>query len=68
MLETTEGNCERSSFEVLKKIRTNNAHRFVLGHVNINSIRNKFNLFSSMIKNNIRILMVKQIKPDSSFP
>ena len=45
MLETTKGNREGSSFEILKKNRANDVH------INIKSNRNKFDLFSSMIKN-----------------
>ena len=47
MLETTKGNREGSSFEILKKNRANDVH------INIKSNRNKSDLFSSMIKNKI---------------
>ena len=47
MLETTEGNREGSSFEIVKKNRANDVH------INIKSNRNKFDLLSSMIKNKI---------------
>ena len=41
---------------------------FVIGHININSIRNKFEMLFSMVKDNIDILMVSETKLDSSFP
>ena len=43
-------------------------NRVVTGHVNIDSIRNKFDMLSSMVKDNIDILMVSETKLDSSFP
>ena len=36
--------------------------------MNINSVRNKFDLLSDIIKNNIDILMISETKLDSSFP
>ena len=41
---------------------------FVIGHININSIRNKFEMLFTMVKDNIDILMVSETKLDSSFP
>ena len=52
----------------MKKIRINNINRVVIGHININSIRNKFDMLSSMVKDSIDILMVSETKLDSSFP
>ena len=52
----------------MKKIRINNVNRVVTGRVNIDSIRNKFDMLSSMVKDNIDILTVAGIKLDSSFP
>ena len=52
----------------MKKIRINNVTRVVIGHININSIRNKFDMLSSMVKDSIDILMVSETKLDSSFP
>ena len=53
---------------MLKKIHIHNVNRVVVGHININSIRNKFDMLSSMVKDNIDILMVSETKLDSSFP
>ena len=66
--KTIESNCEDGPFEVLKKIQINNVNSVVIGHVNINSIRNKLDMLSSMIKYNIEILMVLETKLVSSFP
>ena len=53
--------------KILKKIQINNVNRVVIGHVNINSIRNKFDMLSSMVKDNIDIIIVLEIKLDFSF-
>ena len=58
--KTIESNCEEDRFEILKKIRINNVNRVVIGHINIISIRKKFDILSSMVKNNIDILMVSE--------
>ena len=39
-----------------------------MGHLNINSIRNKFKLFSSLIGGEIDILMISETKLDTTFP
>ena len=64
--KTIESNCEEGPFEILKKIRINNVNRVVIGHINIDSIGNKFDMLSSMVKDNIDILMVSETKLDSS--
>ena len=66
--KTIESNCEEGPFEILKKIRINNVNRVVIGHIDIKSIRNKFDKLSSIAKDNFDILMVSKTKLDSSFP
>ena len=45
-----------------------NFNRLVLAHININSIRNKFDTLVQQITNNIDILMISETKLDNSFP
>ena len=52
----------------MKKIRINNVNKVLIVRKNINSIRNKFDMLSTMLKDNIDILMVSKIKLDSCFP
>ena len=40
----------------------------MIGHININSIRNKFQIFSNSIKGNLDILMIPKAKSDLTFP
>ena len=40
----------------------------VVGHLNINSIRNKFDFLAQQVQGNIDILMISETKLDESFP
>ena len=52
----------------LSFIRKGNFNRLVIGHININSIRNKFENLVQQITNNVDILLISETKLDSSFP
>ena len=52
----------------LHKVRIENPSRIIFGQININSIRNKFDLLMNIIKNEINILMISESKIDNSFP
>ena len=51
----------------LKSISKENIDKSVFAHLNINSGRNKFELLSYMIKDNIGVLMILESKVDYSF-
>ena len=51
-----------------KTCKLNNVNRISIGHININSLRNKFDALTEIIKNNIDILMISETKIDDSFP
>ena len=59
---------ENTFSSVLKEIRLKNVDRLILAHLNINSIRNKFEALSSFVTDNIDILLISETKIDSSFP
>ena len=52
----------------LKSLRIRNFNKIVLGHLNIDSIRNKFDFLAHQVKGNIDILMISETKLDESFP
>ena len=54
--------------EELTNLRLKNPDGLICAHLNINSVRNKFELLSDMIKNNTDILMISETKFDLSFP
>ena len=39
-----------------------------MGHLNINSVRNKFDVLSLIVKNSVDILIISERKLDDSFP
>ena len=49
------------------RVRIENPSRIIFGQININSIRNKFDLLMNIIKNEIDILMISETKIDNSF-
>ena len=71
--ETNHGNneiCNESTYpaKILKMIRTKNVNRLIIGQVNINSIRNKFEALKSITTGNLDILVITETKLDESFP
>ena len=55
-------------FEVLKSIKLRNVNRLTIGHLNINSIRNKFQPLIKWVKGILDIFVITETKIDSSFP
>ena len=58
---STNGICE------LKQLKNQNPHRIIIGHLNLNSVRNKFESLVTFAGNNIDILMVSDTKLDDTF-
>ena len=52
----------------LQNKRIDNLNKLIFAHLNINSIRNKFDSLADVIKYNIDILMISETKVDDSFP
>ena len=52
----------------IHEIRIKNANRLIIGHLNINSLRNKFEMPEEIIKDKIDIYLSSETKLDSSFP
>ena len=45
-----------------------NSNRLLIAQLNVSSLRNKFTSLSTMIKNNVDILLISKTKTESSFP
>ena len=65
--------CQRHFQNPVKYLRKNFFaqvcyHRVIIGHININSIRNKFEPLVSFINNNVDILVISETKIDDTFP
>ena len=52
----------------VRDVRKRNLKRIILGHLNINSIRKKFDLLVDQIKGNVDIMVISETKLDESFP
>ena len=59
---------EISSRELLRKLKLTNRNRIVIGHLNINSIRNKFESIKNLIGDNVDIILFSEIKLNDTFP
>ena len=53
---------------VLRKLRVSYPNNVIIGHLNINSIRNKFEMLQFLLADYIDILMISESKLDSTFP
>ena len=43
-------------------------NKLIIAHLNINSLRNKFEFLEELIRGKVDILMISEIKIDESFP
>ena len=53
---------------VLKALRLKNVNKLIIAHLNINSLRDKFEFLIFQTKDNIDVLMISETKLDQSFP
>ena len=53
---------------ILKSICQKKKNKSVVAHININSLRNKFELLFHQVKGIIDVLMISETKIDDSFP
>ena len=53
---------------LLRNLKLNNANKIVIRHLNINSIRNKFDSFKYLIDENIGIILLSETKLNDTFP
>ena len=54
--------------EVLKDFRKSNVNKLVFVQLNINSLRNKFDMLNELIKGFVDVFMISETKLDDSFP
>ena len=52
----------------IKKLRLQNPTKVIMGHLNINSIPNKFDGIMDVVKGNLDIFLISETKIDDSFP
>ena len=52
----------------LKVMKENSPNKIIVGHLNINSLRNKFEALQYIINRNLDIILLSETKLDDSFP
>ena len=57
-----------SPYITLQNLRVKKMDRIILGHINLNSIRQKFHMMADLINGKVDILFVSESKIDSTFP
>ena len=57
-----------SPIKILQDLRLKNVDKIIIGHININSIRNKIHVLADMIKDRVDILLISETKLDNTFP
>ena len=53
---------------LLKNLRLKNSNKVIVGHININFLRNTFELLIEMVRDRVGLLMIFKTKLYSSFP
>ena len=64
----TPNNNSQDDILVLKNLRDSYPNDIIISHLNINSIRNKFEMLSLPAAQYVDILMISETKLDSTFP
>ena len=52
---------------VLHIVKNKNPNRLIIEQININSVRNKFEMLKELVKENIDVLLISETKIDKSF-
>ena len=60
--------CKRKLPKCLNSLCKDNLDKLIFAHLNINSVRNKFDYLFEQIRGNVDILLVLETKIDDSFP
>ena len=64
----TDNNPDHSTISDLRRLRLSNPNRIIIRHLNINSLRNKFNDLKFLVSQYIDILILSETKIDATFP
>ena len=64
---SSSNDCKESVRSILKSLRSNHPQKIIIGHININSIRYKFDILKPMLTEVFDILIISETKLDDSF-
>ena len=59
---------QENPIDSIRQLKLSNPHKIILGHLNINSLRNKFELIADVIQGTFDIFLLSETKIDESFP
>ena len=59
---------EMCASDIMREIRINNPRKITVGHLNINSIQNKFDGIMNMVEGNLDIFLISETQINNSFP
>lgn len=59
---------EATAYSALNNLRVKSINKILIGHININSIRNKFEPLVDLIKGKLDIILISETKIDDTFP
>ena len=65
--DTSTNDSENYSLH-LKQLKSKNVNRLIFAHININSIRNKFEMLVDGMSGNVDVLLISETQLDKSFP
>ena len=54
--------------DLLRKLKLESPHKIIIGHLNINSIRNKFECLKEICEDSIDVLLLSETKLNDTFP
>ena len=63
----TEDEGPLNCYNELKRLRLNHPKNLIIGYLNINSVRSKFENFSQMIKSDLDVIIIAETKLDKHF-
>ena len=65
---SSNNDCKEPVRFIVKSLRSNHPQKIIIGHININSIRYKFDILKPMLTEVLDILMISETKVNDSFP
>ena len=68
ILNTNNSNEANNDNSALKNLRLKTLNKVIISQININFLRNKFELLTEIIRDKVGLLMISETKLDSSFP
>ena len=63
-----QGDENADVYSIINKLRIENINRVIIAHLNINSLRNKFDMLADIMAEKIDILCISETKLNESFP